>query len=95
MKNNPDFVKKRSRITAISDILEDIRQKIDKNCVMFLTLLEQSKAFDSVNHNIVSTNLRNLLDFSGTAVKLIVSHLTYRFQEFSDNNISSMKRCVL
>jgi len=60
------FRKKRSCITAITNIVEDIRQELDSNCVTFLTLLDHSEAFDFVNHNILCTKLRNMFNFSTT-----------------------------
>jgi len=47
------FCTKRRFITAITNIVEDIRQKLDRNCITFLTLLDHSKTFDSINHYIL------------------------------------------
>jgi len=86
------FRKKRSCITAITNIVEDIRQELDSNCVTFLTLLDHSKAFDSVNHNILCTKLRNMFNFSTNATKLIRSYLTNRFQAVvSGTQVSSLR----
>jgi len=86
------FRKKRSCITAITNIVEDIRQELDSNCVTFLTLLHHSKAFDSVNHNILCTKLRNMFNFSTNATKLIRSYLTNRYQAVvSGTQVSSLR----
>jgi len=57
------FRKNRSCISAITDVVEDIQSRIDKNWVTLLTLLDHSKAFDTVNHSTLSTKLRNLFNF--------------------------------
>jgi len=38
-------------------------------------LLDHSKSFDSVNHNILCTKLRNMFNFSTNATKIIRSLL--------------------
>jgi len=86
------FRQKWSCITAITYIVEDIRQKLDRNCVTFLTLLDHSKAFGSVNHNILCTKLRNFFNFSTNATKLIRSYLTNRYQAVvSGTQVSSLR----
>jgi len=86
------FRKKRSCITAITNIVEDIRQELDSNCVTFLTLLDHSEAFDFVNHNILCTKLRNMFNFSTNATKLIRSYLTNRYQAVvSGRQVSSLR----
>jgi len=83
------FRKKWSCITAITNIVEAISIR---NCVTFLTLLDHSKAFDSVNHNILCTKLRNMFNFSTNATKLIRSYLTNRFQAVvSGTHVSSLR----
>jgi len=74
------FRKKRSCITAITNIVEDTRQKLDRNCVTILALLDHSKVFESVNHNILYTKLRNMFTFSTNATNVIRSYLTNRYQ---------------
>jgi len=86
------FRKKRSCITAITNIVEDIRQELDSNCVTFLTLLDHSKAFDSVNHNILCTKLRSMFNLSTNATKLIRSYLTNTYQAVvSGTQVSSLR----
>jgi len=62
------------------NIVEVIGQRLDKNCVTFLALLDHSKAFDSVNHIILCTKLWNSFNFSTNATKVISSYLTNRYQ---------------
>jgi len=71
---------------------EDIRQELDSNCVTFLTLLDHSKAFDSVNQNIHCTKLRNMSNFSTNATKFIRSYLTNRYQAVvSQTQVSTLR----
>ncbi|XP_075150937.1 uncharacterized protein LOC142225047 [Haematobia irritans] len=79
-KQQSGFRKKRSCITALLGVVEEIRQKLDSNMVSFLVLLDHSKAFDTVDHNILLTKLRVYFHFSETACKLIYSYLSERAQ---------------
>lgn len=74
------YRKKRSCITALTDITEDIRQSFEKNMVSFLVLLDHSKAFDTVNHTILLTKLSKLFCFANSACKLIEAYLKNRSQ---------------
>lgn len=74
------FMKGKSCITALVDVVEDIRSRIDKNMAAFLILLDHSKAFDTVDYGILLTKLRKLYHFSVSACKLIASYLSDRWQ---------------
>jgi len=54
------FRKNRSCTSAILKITEDIRQQKDNSYVTFLLLLDYCKAFDTVNHEILCSKLKNL-----------------------------------
>ena len=54
-----------------------------------LVLLDFSKAFDTVNANIICSKLVNLYNFSSSSTSLIHSYLTDRSQMVSINGISS------
>ena len=79
----------RSCVTALINVIEDVRTELEKNKVSFLILLDHSKAFDTVNHNILCSKLSRLFNFSTTAVKLIDSYLSKRSQAVHVGNISS------
>lgn len=66
--------------TAMVKILDDIRQQFDRGYLTILCLLDFSKAFDRVNHNILCTKLRCYFGFSIRAVQLIASYLRNRSQ---------------
>jgi len=83
------FRENRSCTSAILRITEDIRQQTDNSYVTFLILLDYSKAFDTVNHEILCSKLKNLYFFSNTAVKLLCSYLKNRRQYVVSSNICS------
>ncbi|KAJ4452058.1 hypothetical protein ANN_03574 [Periplaneta americana] len=65
--------------TALLKVTEDIREAIDSNKVTILTLLDLSKAFNSVNFDLLTHKLRNLY-LSETAVNWFESYLRERQQ---------------
>lgn len=79
-ENQSGFRKKRSCVTVLIDVVEGLRQKLDDKMTSFLVLLDHSKAFDTVNHNILISKLKNLFHFSDTACKLMSSYLSNRSQ---------------
>lgn len=77
--------------TAVTKILDDIRDPFDQGHLTLLCLLDFSKAFDSVNHNLLCVKLVKYFRFSLTAVKLIKSYLSERFQKVKvGNNFSTL-----
>lgn len=83
------FRKNRSCVTALIDVTEQIRSKIDRNHISFLVLLDYSKAFDSVIPSFLITKLSNLFNFESSACSLLNSYLTGRQQYVSANNTDS------
>lgn len=79
------FVKMKSCITALSDVIENLRSDLDKSMVSFLILLDHSKAFDTVDHSILTKKLEKLFYFSPTACKLIQAYLSGRSQAVEIN----------
>ncbi|KAJ4435031.1 hypothetical protein ANN_23604 [Periplaneta americana] len=65
--------------TALLKVTEDIREAIDSNKVTILTLLDLSKAFNSVNFDLLTHKLRNMY-LSETAVSWFESYLRERQQ---------------
>lgn len=83
------FRQKRSCVTTLIDVSEEIRASIDNEKMSFLTLLDHSKAFDSVDYDILLIKLRKMFGFSSCALKLIYEYLTNRQQVvMSDQNKS-------
>lgn len=74
------FRAKRSCKTALLLVVDDIRKALDLNSLTFLTLLDFSKAFDTVDHSILCEKLLNNFGFSSLATKLLHSYLSGRQQ---------------
>jgi hypothetical protein len=55
--NQSGFKSNHNTETALLKITEDIREGLDKNEISILTLLDFSKAFNTVNHNILLAKL--------------------------------------
>ena len=66
--------------TAVLNIVDDISSKIDKQNITYLVLLDFSKAFDSLCHELLCKKLLNLYNFNINSVKLIQSYLENRKQ---------------
>lgn len=67
--------------TAMVNVLNDIRIKFDEGYVTLLCLLDFSKAFDTVNHELLCWKLRRYFNFSSSATRLLKSFLTDRLQK--------------
>lgn len=90
------FRQNRSTTTALLNVTEDIRIGLNKNNASVLVLLDFSKAFDSVNHNILISKLNISYDISPSACKLFNSYLTERSQfvnQHQDKSQLSLVRC--
>jgi len=82
------FRKQHSTTTALIAVGDDIKKAIDKGMSTVLVLLDFSKAFDCVHHDLLLTKLR-YLGFPRTAVGWFSSYLTERYQRVSLNNGSA------
>lgn len=83
------FRSKHSCITALIDVAENIRSDIDEGKIEILVLLDHSKAFDTVDHDILCLKLKYIFNYSSTAIKLIRSYLGNRSQSvFLNGDIS-------
>lgn len=83
------FRKKHSTKTALLEITDVISENIDKKHATLLLLLDFSKAFDSVNHNLLCEKLDRNFKFHRSAVKLIKNYLNHRLQSVIIGNITS------
>ena len=64
---------------AINDFLEQIYRRLDQSLETQAIFLDFSKAFDTINHDILLGKLR-FYNFNDSAIKLIKSYLTNRKQ---------------
>lgn len=74
------FRARHSCITALIDVVEDIRADLDEDKLIFLVLLDHTKAFDMVDHHTLCSKLKSLFHFQCSAIRLIESYLTNRHQ---------------
>ena len=65
--------------TALSNVTDDIIRGLDCNRASILILLDFSKAFDMLNHEILLSIL-NYIGFSDASLRLVLSFLTNRIQ---------------
>ena len=82
------FRKNFSSIDALLYCTEKFRCYLDENLFVAAVTLDLSKAFDSINHGILTHKL-NLLGFSSSACNLITSFLDQRIQKTVVNNYES------
>ena len=73
------FRKGHSTIQALTEIIENIREEVDKGNYVIGTYLDLSKAFDTVNHQILLYKL-NHYGIRGLALQWLTSYLTNRKQ---------------
>jgi hypothetical protein len=87
-----------STVTALLNITDDIHGYLDQGLFVVLVLLDFSKAFDSVDHDLLCHKLERFFDFSSSAVGFIRSYLTKRSQCVSAGRVLSgflpVLRCV-
>jgi len=75
--------------TALLKISDDVQMARERRLVSILLLLDFSKAFDSVIHSLLCAKLSGLYRFGASAVNLVKSYLSYRYQAVWANNILS------
>lgn len=83
------FRKGHSTATALLKVSDDIRCNLDRNVATVLVLLDFSKAFDVVDHNILFEKLYCKFKFSLHATDLIRNYIANRVQCVSMNGFSS------
>ena len=69
--------------TVVLDVLADAYVSADAGKLTFLGLLDQSSAFDVVDHDILLERLRHCFGISGTALNWLKSYLSGRTQYIS------------
>jgi hypothetical protein len=69
--------------TVVLDVLADAYAAADAGKLTFLGLLDQSSAFDVVDHDILLERLRHCFGISGTALNWLKSYLSGRTQYIS------------
>jgi hypothetical protein len=81
--------------TTVLKVIDDLSAAIDSRQLSVLALLDFSKAFDLVNHNLLLNKLQNQFRFSNSAVNLIKAYISDRAQVVFSNGEYSQKSCLL
>ena len=80
--------------TALVRVQNDILCAIDNNESVILLLLDLSAAFDTVDHSILLSRLRDRFGVNGTAAAWFESYLTSRTQFVRVNDCRSTQRSL-
>lgn len=75
-----------STSSAVLSISDDILRELNSDKCVIMCLLDFSKAFDTIDHIRLEHKLKEQFHFHSTAVKLVSSYLTERFQTTVYNN---------
>jgi len=81
--------------TALVRVHNDILMALDGKESVFLVLLDLSAAFDTLDHQHLTTFLQELIGIDGTALKWFISYLTNRTQRVTINGIKSALHYLL
>ena len=79
------FCKNHSTQFALLNMIEKWRHALDKGKKVGTIFMDLSKAFDTLNHNLLFAKL-DAYGFSFNAIKLVQSYLSERFQRVNINN---------
>lgn len=77
-KNQSEFKKHCSTTTALLKVCDDIRTTLDNGKTVVMILIDFSKAFDSIDHNILCAKLKTQFKFSTNSCNLMHSYLENR-----------------
>lgn len=77
------FRPEHSCTTTLQKVTEDLRNDLDNNLISILVLLDHSKAFDTVDQQVLVSKLTRFFYFSSNACDLMRSYLTCRCQSVS------------
>jgi hypothetical protein len=67
-------------MSALLKVVDDVSRAADLKCGSVLTLLDFSKAFDSIDHNLLLMKFSNYFNLSSSAISIIRAYLTGRSQ---------------
>lgn len=81
-------------VTALVRIFKDKLMDLDQRNIVFLTLLDLSAAFDTVDHTIILNRLENTYGYKETALQWFSSNLTERRQRVHIDGALSSERTL-
>jgi hypothetical protein len=70
-------------------VVDDLSKDADLKCGSVLTLIDFSKTFDSIDHELLLMKLSNYFNFSPSAISMIRAYLTGRSQCVCVDGIAS------
>jgi hypothetical protein len=88
------FKSRHSTATALLKITNDIYNAINQGEITLLTLLDYSKAFDTIHHNLLLTKLKSL-GIQNTALNWFKSYLSDTYQKVKCGNNESDWRLII
>lgn len=83
------FRKHHSCKTALLHVTNQIGRAIDQNQIVFLVLIDFSKAFDTIDHQLLLQKLKLRFGFSPHALRLMHNYLYQRKSIVVNNNLQS------
>ena len=88
------FRKKYSTVYAVNNIHDKLVKNIDNDIFSGCLFLDYSKAFNTVDHNILLSKMNKYFGIHGTAIDLFASYLTNRRQYTKICNAKSEQKIV-
>ena len=93
-KHQHGFRQNFSTITALADVLDYITSKLDNKLFVLALLIDISKAFDSLNYNMLLTKLEHY-GVRGVVLNWFNSYLTGRYQYTEINGSKSLLKSIV
>jgi len=81
--------------TALLKVVNDLLVSIDNGDAAVLALLDQSAAFDTIDHSILLNRLNACFGVSGSVLSWFTSYLSCRFQSVSISGVTSVAVLLL
>ena len=80
--------------TALIRLKNDIATALDRKCTTILVLLDLSRAFDTINHEILLRRLEHSVGISGAALEWLHSYVSERYYQVAVSSAKS-SHCLL
>ena len=90
-RNQFGLIKAHSTYMALIILMDNITKSLENYGFVVSSFLDFSKAFDTVNHDILLTKLHHYM-IRGTALKLFRSCLSDRYRYVTSNGVESLKK---
>ena len=94
-KHQSAYRKHHNTETALLKIQNDLLVSADNKNISIIALLDLSAAFDTIDHSILISRLKDTFGFNDLVLKWFISYLTGRTQSVMINNIESESHPLL